>query len=76
MKDGNPNAWVDTLRDEIGRGGSPQMIVSFIPERDKERLYSALKKFCFSEKGISHQNILTKFLKNKNTKAVASKIAQ
>ena len=23
MKDGNPNAWVDTLRDEIGRGGSP-----------------------------------------------------
>ncbi|KAM3131412.1 hypothetical protein pb186bvf_016484 [Paramecium bursaria] len=76
MKDGNPNAWVDTLRDEIGKGGAPQMIVSFIQERDKERLYSALKKFCFQEKGISHQNILTKFLKNKNTKAVASKIAQ
>lgn len=53
------------------------MIVSFIPDRDKDRLYGPLKKFCFSDKGISHQNVLAfKFLKAKNAASVASKIAQ
>lgn len=62
------------------------MIVSFIPDKEKDRLYTPLKEFCLSCKnftqsdsldvGISHQNVLLKFIRNKNSGSVASKIAQ
>jgi len=52
------------------------MIVSFMPERSKDRLYPALKELCLVTEGIQHQNILVKFLRNKNPSAVASKIVQ
>jgi aubergine-like protein len=54
------------------------MIVTFIPERDKDRLYGPLKDFLLSKDGmgIPHQNVLLKFLKNKNPGSVASKIVQ
>jgi hypothetical protein len=42
------------------------MVVTFVPERDKERLYTPLKQYCFNTIGVSHQNILTKILKHKN----------
>lgn len=42
----DPKRWVDELRGEVKKGGKPQVIMTFIPERDKDRLYTPLKDFC------------------------------
>ncbi|CAK67978.1 unnamed protein product (macronuclear) [Paramecium tetraurelia] len=75
LKDNNIQNWMQRLTAEIG-DKPPQLIVTFINEKDKDRIYGQMKKYCFQEHGISHQNILSKFLKSKNPSSVASKIAQ
>ncbi|CAD8192080.1 unnamed protein product [Paramecium octaurelia] len=75
LKDNNIQNWLQRLTAEIG-DKPPQLIVTFVNERDKDRIYGHIKKYCFQDQGISHQNILSKFLKTKNPSSVASKIAQ
>jgi aubergine-like protein len=48
VRDENPNNWVNALKDEIKMGGKPQIIVSVIPEKSKDRLYPALKELCLN----------------------------
>jgi hypothetical protein len=53
-RDENPSNWVYELENEFKKGGRPQMIVSFMPEKSKDRLYPALKELCLVKEGIQH----------------------
>lgn len=53
-RDENASGWVRELENELNKGGRPQMIVSFIPEKAKDRLYPVLKEFCLHRIYRSH----------------------
>jgi aubergine-like protein len=76
MKDWRAGEWDKAIRDEVANGTKPpDMIFTWIPEKEKGNLYKPIKRLCYKDLGIPHQNALAnKFYNSKNKMSHASKI--
>jgi len=59
VKNFNAKDWTEGIRAEVEKGKSPpEMIFTWIPEREKGNLYKPLKRLLYKDLGIPHQNAI------------------